>query len=303
MIVRTRFLAILLLAGLPAAAGDRTRLLRTGPDSYRLEARGRLSEIAAGIGGAGRFAVEVDPSIAGRRLELQLSARPPERLLRAVARRAGVLVAVRYRLAPLEPGAAWRPGPRCFATERVSIQVPSLTPVQEAAARLPLPVETAQSLRGRVRIAAEEEPLHRVLDHLSAQVRARWEPMVRLEAPSGVDREAAAESAARAFYEGLVELPPAEQREEAEADVARIAELPAAERERAARSLAERLRGMGPLLDSVPGEHRGPVRQLTAGIHSAYREALAGNKDLDPGLVLPIRAALDELAGRIERSR
>jgi hypothetical protein len=88
-------------------------------------------EIGAALAAATNCVVEMDAGLRERRFTLDIAARPPERLFRAVARQTGARLSVSFRLRPAAPSDQAHPPDRRppFATQYLSVRAsPALAP-------------------------------------------------------------------------------------------------------------------------------------------------------------------------------
>jgi hypothetical protein len=254
-----------------------------------------LRSIGAALERAIGCRVEVDEKIGSRPFTLDLSPRPPERLMMVLARRARARLSISYRLRRRAPGEAPHAGSPAFASGPVTLRFPQPTPLPEVLRELPVPLKVEEGVDGKVRMMAAGHSLARVLDSLAAQVDGRWETVVALSAVTPVDAAAEADERQRAYFADLARLPPAERQEEMMADLEAVERLPPERRAEAVRQIAGDVLSLAAIYQNTPGEHREPVAPLIAGIVVDYHSVLA---TLRPGrreLFQPVAQALSQL--------
>ena len=263
-------------------------------------------EIGAALGAATGCVVEMDAGLRERRFTLDIAARPPERLLRAVARRAGARLSVSFRLRPAPAGGeAYHPGNRPpFATQHLTVGAsPALAP-QDLGRYLGTRIEASEGVGGRARVpAGRRRPLAWFLDHIAAQVDARWETVVRLNTRTVPDAEAAEHEWMRAHFGDLADLSPAERREELVAERESLERLPPGEQAEGIRGVARDVRSLGTLLQTVPGEHRGRLAPRVHAVAETYRAVFTRLRGERRERFAPVLRALADLQQHLAQIR
>lgn len=298
-----------ILAGPPAAAQERPRpgsirIVRDGSLGFGLRASDApLEAIGQVMGRAMGCRVEVDKELRDQRLTLRLGARPPEQLLRGVARRIYARLEIAYRLEPMPPGELRRPGSLALANQLVNFPTTRETTLEEALRELSLPVRVEEGISGSVRVSAAYLPLARVLDRFAAQLNARWVTVITLGARKPVDPAAAVDERMHAHFSDLAHLASRERQEEIQADVKRIERLPEKERAAALDQMALDVLSLAGIYERVPGEHRAPVAPLIAGIAQDYGAVLSRLPHDRRAAFQPIFGSLETLRQRLAQIR
>ena len=292
----------------PGAAAP-VRLLRDESGrGYALQAADAPGkEVGAALGAATDCVVELNAGLRERRFTLDIAARPPERLLRAVARQAGARLSVSFRLRPAPASGEThhhpdRPPP--FATQHLTVGAsPALAP-QDLGRYLGTRIEVSDGVGGRARVpAGRRRPLAWFLDHIAAQVRARWETVVRLDARTVPDDEAAEHERMRAHFGDLADLSPAERREELVAERESLERLPPGEQAEGIRGVARDVRSLGTLLQTVPGEHRGRLAPRVHAVAESYRAVFTRLRGERRERFAPVLHALADLQQHLAQIR
>jgi len=301
-------LALVLLAACPASeetappgvveiARDRTSA------GYSLSARNAtLDEIGRELQRVTGCRMEVNEELRKARFTLKLSPRPSERIYRTLARRAGAMMSVDYRLERSTSGGA-APGPLAFARDPVVLVAEQPAPVEEVLRRLDVPVELEEGLGGSVRLLAVRHPLRYALDRIAAQLSARWYPRVRLEARKPVDAEDAETDRMLRHLTDLSDLPPRERREEIHAELERLEGLPPDEQPAGLAQMARDVLSLATLLRSAPGEHREGLAADVLGVAWDYGVVLSHLPRSRREHFQPVAEALAELRSRLAAIR
>lgn len=253
----------------PPPSSVRVTRDRSGLETGLRAENALLTEIGAALERPTGCRVEVDDQLRQQRLTVELIPRPPERLLRVLARRTYTRLSISYHLETAPPDRARRRGSPVFASDPVNGEIDEPLELSEALRKLELRVQVGEGVAGRVRVFAARTPLHRVLDQIAAQVDCVWHTVVRLDARIPVDEAAAEEERERFHFSDLSDLSSAERQEELAADLEAIDRLPPKQRDRAVQDVAADIVSMARLLKETPGEHRGPV---AASVHSIGRD-------------------------------
>lgn len=229
-----------------------------------------LKDIALTLGRATGCAVEMDREFEEGRHTFDISARPVEKLFHTLARRLAARIVVTYRMKGLPAGETAPSGSLPFAGRRVSVTLKVPVEPDILWQRLGIPMEMSEDVSGQVAMSARNEPLARVLDRAAAQLRARWETVLRLEPRFRPGEFADPEEEMRDHFTDLVKMTSKERQEEIRADISAIESLPEDQREAGVRWMAGNVAGLASLLKSVPGEHRQQVAPKVAAVAQDY---------------------------------
>lgn len=313
--VAAAMLAVLLAAGAPAPAGTPDGAPVAAPGRKAVELTrvepgpllglrvddGRLAEAMAALERELGCEIRLGGSLGERRLSAVLSARIPERLLLALARRVEAEPQVAYHLRPREAGAPpGPPPPWYFARDPAPEGLPASLELEAAVALLrgkgvPLELEGAEEPRGTARLPRTPAPLHAVLAALCRAGNLTWRPVITLQPRRAVDQAAEEDERRHAQYAELNRLTPEERREEFEAEISAALALPPEQRAVRLGRLAADLDGLGTLLRRTPAEHREGFARRIAAIGADCGAALQRVSPARRGELAPVLASLRAL--------
>ena len=285
----------------PALREGEVRLTRIRR-SYGLDAeKATLASICRVLQRETGCQVSVDKKASEKILTFRLGARPADRLLLAIARRAGTRLEIVHHVTPLPPGASPRRGPPAFAEAVEHVVTGERLSASDIAELLDARIRWAPVLTGKARVFAPGLPLHRVLDQVAAQLGASWTTVVTLLSRSPMDAESEAAERAMAHYSDLARLSSGERRDELEADLSSVSDLAAREDMSGLQRMVEDIKSLATIYQQVPGEHRGPASRAANGILDDYEWALNRASPDQEELLAVVRAAIEETRLRLGR--
>ena len=291
----------LLLAATPLAAepnaAPHIRIQRDSDKGvWGLEStNARLGDVAKALARSMACTITVDPKAAERRLDTVIMPRSPERLVPLLGRRANVSATLVYRFEMPRVGEAATSSPAGFGKDLVARDLREPLEIDEAIRSLGVPAELGKGVHGKVRVNSLRAPVHRVLDQIAAQTRSRWSVEIRLRDRTAADEIAAREEAPRLLYSDLARLNPEERREEIQADLEALENLPEEEQGEAVKTLAGNLKEMGSLVKEAQ-ENRGAVAGNVSAIARDYSLALRRLPSDNRAWSAPLFDALRELS-------
>jgi hypothetical protein len=262
-----------------------------------------LEEIGKALAQLTECTVEVDKRLRKERLTFHLTAPSPERLFPVLARGTFVRLSVVYRLKPAEPGDASPRGALVFTGQPISLDTAQPINVTDVGQHLGVPVDVEKGVQGRIQIRAARRPLAWIMDQIAAQVNARWENVIRLEARSLVDAEADDDERMHAHYADLARLSPAERREELASDLEAIEKLPPERWAEGMRRMADDLLSLATLLHGTPEEHRPYFTPRIRAIVGDYRTVLSRLRGERRAQLAPVFRALTDLQQHLAQIR
>jgi hypothetical protein len=246
----------------------------------------------------------MDAGLRERRFTLDIAARPPERLFRAVARQTGARLSVSFRLRPAAPSdQAHPPDHPAFATHYLSVRTSPALALSDIGRTLGTRIEVSEGVGGQARVPAGRRPLAGFLDHIAAQVDARWETVVHLNTRTVVDAEAAEHERMQTHFGDLACLSPVEQRDELVAERELLEKLPPEKQAEGIRGMARDVLSLGTLLQRVPGEHRGRLAPRVLAVAEGYRTVFTRLRGERRERFAPVLHALNDLQQHLAQIR